>query len=104
MLGSGMPTSSISHVRLRFKLAAGLGDPCTRDGGIPQECPLSMMFIVVLYLPWRRYPASQEGVEPQLLIIPSVCRGIHDYFCVLVGSLLGMSGWLDRNPHPVSVC
>ena len=25
-----------SHVRLRFKLAAGLGQPWTRDGGIPQ--------------------------------------------------------------------
>ena len=38
-----------SHVRLRFKLAAGLGRPWTRDGGIPQGCPLSMMFIVALY-------------------------------------------------------
>ena len=44
-----------SHVRLRFKLAAGLGQPWTRDGGIPQWCPLSMMFIVALYLPWCRY-------------------------------------------------
>ena len=39
-----------SHVRLGFKLAAGLGQPCTGDGGIPQGCPLSMMFIVALYL------------------------------------------------------
>ena len=38
--------------RHRFKLAAGLGQPWTRDGGIPQGCPLSMMFIVALYLPW----------------------------------------------------
>ena len=28
-----------AHVRLRFKLATGLGDPWTRDGGIPQGCP-----------------------------------------------------------------
>ena len=28
-----------SHVMLRFKLAAGLGQPWTRDGGIPQGCP-----------------------------------------------------------------
>ena len=35
-----------SHVRLRFKLAAGLGQPWARDGGIPHRCPLSMMFIV----------------------------------------------------------
>ena len=40
-----------AHVRLRFKLASGLGRPWTRDGGIPQGCPLSMMFIVALFLP-----------------------------------------------------
>ena len=55
-----------AHVRLRFKLASGLGAPWTRDGGIPQGCPLSMMFIVALYLPWCRYLAAQEGVQPQL--------------------------------------
>ena len=55
-----------SHVRLRFKLAAGLGQPWTRDGGIPQECPLSMMFIVALYLPWCWHWGAQEGVQPQL--------------------------------------
>ena len=55
-----------SLVRLRFKLAAGLGQPWTRDGGIPQGCPLSMMFIVALYLLWCRYLASHEGVQPQL--------------------------------------
>ena len=55
-----------AHVRLRFKLAAGLGEPGTRDGGIPQKCALSVMFTVALYLPWCRYLAAQEGVEPQL--------------------------------------
>ena len=55
-----------SHVRLRFKLAAGLGQPWTRGGGIPWGCPLSMMFIVALYLPWRRYLGAQCGVSPQL--------------------------------------
>ena len=35
-----------AHVRLRFKLASGIGELWTRDGGIPQGCPLSMMFIV----------------------------------------------------------
>ena len=53
-----------AHVRLRFKLASGLGEPWTRDGGIPQGCPLSTMFIVALYLPW--YLAAHEGVQPQL--------------------------------------
>ena len=37
-----------SLVRLRFKLATGLGEPWCRDGGIPQGCPLSMVFIVAL--------------------------------------------------------
>ena len=40
---------------LWFKLSAGSGQPWTRDGGIPQGCPLSMMFIVALYLPWYNY-------------------------------------------------
>ena len=55
-----------AHVRLRFKLASGLGEPWTRDGGIPQEWPLSMMFIVALYVPWCWYLAAQDGVQPQL--------------------------------------
>ena len=55
-----------THVRLRFKLASGLGQSWTRDGGIPQGCPLSMMFIVALYLPWCRYLSAQVGVRPQL--------------------------------------
>ena len=55
-----------AHVRLRFMLASGLGEPWTRDGGIPQGCPLSMMVIVVLYLPWYRYLAAHGKVQPQL--------------------------------------
>ena len=55
-----------AHVRLRFKLASGLGRSWTRDGSIPQGCPLSMMFIVALYLPWCRYLSAQIGVQPQL--------------------------------------
>ena len=55
-----------AHVRLRFKLASGLGEPWTRNGGIPQGCPLSMMFFVALYLPWCRYLSVQVGVQPQL--------------------------------------
>ena len=57
--------SNHAHVRLRFKLASGIGEPWTRDGGIPQGRPLSMMFIVALYLPWCRYLAAQVGLEPQ---------------------------------------
>ena len=40
--------------------------PWTRDGGIPQGCPLSMMFIVALHLPWCRYLAAHEGIELHL--------------------------------------
>ena len=54
------------HVRLRFELASGLGEPWTRDGGIPQGCPLSMMFIVALFLPWCRYLGELPDVSPQL--------------------------------------
>ena len=63
-----------AHVRLRFKLAAGHGEPWTRDGGIPQGCPLSMMFIVALYLPWCKCLAAQEGFSLScMLIILSLC-------------------------------
>ena len=55
-----------SQVRLRSKLAAGLGESWCRDGGIPQGCPLSMVFIVALYVPWCRRLESLPDVKPQL--------------------------------------
>ena len=55
-----------SQVRLRFKLGAGLGEPWCRDGGIPQGCPLSMVFIVALYVPWCRHLDALPNVKPQL--------------------------------------
>ena len=55
-----------SQVRLRFKLAAGLGEPWCRDGGIPQGCPLSIVFIVALYVPWCRHLDALPDVKPQL--------------------------------------
>ena len=45
-------------VGLWLKLSSGLGEPWTRDGGIPQGCPLRKVFIVALYLPWR--PCGRE--------------------------------------------
>ena len=53
-------------VRLRFKLATGLGVAWRRDGGILQDCPLSMVFIIALYTPWCRYLESLADVSPQL--------------------------------------
>ena len=62
-----------AHVRLRFKLASGLGQSWTRDGGIPQGCPLSTMFIVALYLLWCRYFLIRWGFSLScMLIISSV--------------------------------
>ena len=55
------------EVRLRFKLAAGLGVAWTRDGSIPQGCPLSMVFIVALYAPWCRHLESLVDISPPTL-------------------------------------
>ena len=54
------------EVRLGFKLAAGLGVSWTRDGGISQGCPLSMVFIVALYAPWCRHLENLKGNSSQL--------------------------------------
>ena len=83
-----------AHVRLRFKLASGLGEPWTRDGGIPQGCPLSMMFIVALYLPWCRYLAAQEGFSLNcMLTISNVFLRILVCFWMLLASLRVTFGW-----------
>ena len=58
-----------AKVRLRFKLACGLGQSWTRDGGIPQGCPLSMVFIVALFLPWCRYLEAFRGLNRSFLQI-----------------------------------
>ena len=83
------------RVKLRCKLAAGLGEPWTCDGGIHPGCPLSMMFTVALYLPWCRYLGAQRGVSPQRYAdnLKYVFRdpGLL-FFCVLLVLLLGMSG------------
>ena len=68
-----------ADVRLRFKLAIGLGEAWTRDGGIPQGCPLSMGFIVALYVPWCRYLSNQHGVTPQLYADNLKCTTTHGH-------------------------
>ena len=79
-----------AHVRLRFKLASGLGEPWSLGGGIPQGCPLSMMFIVALHLPWCQYLAAHEEAQPQLYADdlkcvsrdPNfACCSVHFWFC-----------------------
>ena len=65
-----------SQVRLRFKLAAGLGEPWCTDGGIPQGCPLSMVFIVALYVPWCRHLESLPDIKPQLYADNLKCSAV----------------------------
>ena len=82
-----------SHVRLRFMLAAGLGEPWCRDGGIPQGCPLSMVFIVALLslgvvILTRCLMLNRSST----LIILSVVRSVLVLFLSLLGLLLVMSG------------
>ena len=64
-----------SQVRLRFKLATGLGESWCRDGGIPRGCPLSMVFIVALYVPWCRRLEAMNAVRPQLYADILKCTG-----------------------------
>ena len=54
-----------NQVRLRFKLAAGLGESWCGDGGIPQGCPLCMVFIA-LYVPWCHHLEALPARKPQL--------------------------------------
>ena len=61
---------------MRFKLAGGLGEPWCRDGGIPQGCPLSMVFIVALYVPWCRHLESLPDVNPQLYADNLKCSAV----------------------------
>ena len=67
-----------ARVRLKFKLSCGLGQSCTRDGGIPPGCPLSMVFIVALYLPRCRYLEPFRGVKPQLYADNLKCVSSND--------------------------
>ena len=54
------------QVRLRLKLASGLGEPWCRDGGILLGCPLSMVFIVALHVPWCRRLEAMPALWHQL--------------------------------------
>ena len=94
-----------SHVRLRFKLAAGLGESWCRDGRILQVCLLSMVFIVALYVPWCRHLEVMPGVRPQLYADNLKCSAERPgaFFLVLLGSLPGMCELLVRMCHLASV-
>ena len=91
-----------AHVRLRFKLASGFGRSWTRDGGIPQGCPLSMMFIVALYLPWCRYLSAQVGVQSPsyMLIILSAYLGSPDLLLHAARSITKYVRLVGQEPAP----
>ena len=93
------------RVRLRFKLATGLEEPWCRDGGFPQACPLSMVFIVALYVPWCRHLDALPDVKPQLYADNLKCSAERPGapLLILLVSLLGMSGRLVRMSLLVSV-
>ena len=86
-----------ANVPLRFMLACGLGSPWTGDGGIPQGCPLSMIFIVALYLPWCRALESIPGVRPQLYADNLKCVSGSP------AALLSAASLLDKRRLPGSV-
>ena len=57
-------------------MAAGLGEPWCPDGGIPQGCPLGMVFTVALYVPWCRRLEPMPGIEPQLYADNMRCSAV----------------------------
>ena len=91
-----------ARVRLRFKLAADPGG--TRDGGIPQVCPLSMMFMLhFTCLGASTYTRFLTSLLSCMLITSSASAATLGSCCGKLSSLLRMSGWLGRNQIPLSV-
>ena len=52
------------------------GEPWCRGGCIPQGCPLSMVFIVGLYVPWCRRLEAAPLVGPQLYADNLKCSSV----------------------------
>ena len=77
-------------VRLRFKLAAGLGEPWCRDGGIPQGCPLSVVLLVAFFVPWCSHLETLPDVKPQLFADNLKCSAERP------GALLGSARFTAR--------
>ena len=57
-------------------MAAGLGEPWCRDGSMPEGCPLSMVFIVALYVPWCRRLESMPSIRRQLYADNLKCSSV----------------------------
>ena len=93
----GFNLAYLARVRLRPKLAAGLGEAWTRDGCIPQGCPASVIFVVALYVPWCRCLAEQPGVTT----LSAQARTVEPHFR-WHGSPTVTFGRLDTSPRLVS--
>ena len=65
------------QVWLRFELVSGLGEPCCRDGSIPQGCPLSLVFTVALYVSWCGRRESLPSIKPQLYADNLKCSSVY---------------------------
>ena len=94
-----------SHVRLRFKLAPGLGQPWTsgwwHSSRLPFEHDVHCCFVLALMLVSC---CSGKGLSLSCMRITlSVFLDTLVSFCGLQGSLRGMSGWWGRNLLLVSV-
>ena len=60
-----------------LELATGLGEAWTREDGIPQGCPLSMVSSAALHVLWCRYLSNCGGVLPQLHgLLASLSHGV----------------------------
>ena len=88
-----------------FKLAAGFGELWCREGGIPQGCPLSMIFIVALYVPWCRRLEAMPAVGPQLFTeCPRALFGAARFTVQHVRQLVKRCPWKVRPPQHFQGC
>ena len=89
---------------MRFKLAAGLGEPWCRDGGIPQGCPLSMFLLLLFMFPGADILSHYLMLNlNSMLIILNVVLFVPGLYLSLLTSLLGMSGSLVKMSPLASV-
>ena len=72
---AGMPPSILSaykrfqeNLKVHNTISKGIGMPYNRKCGIPQGCPLSMMYASLIMRPWMmQCKATSEDIEPKIL-------------------------------------
>ena len=70
------PSGALDYPLWFRKVFAGLGEPWCRDGCIPQGCPLGMVFVDALYVPWCGRLESLPSVWPQLYADNLKCSSV----------------------------